>query len=192
MQTSNQSTRLSQLWDSVCQGSENCYATFHYHLYPGLISYARGLVSYEEVAEDLVQDLFVKMWVKKEQIGRIENVKGYMYRAIRSICFNHLKSAKKKQTPIDPLDEDFQISYEDMLAQDETQTFRKQQIERALNGLPARQREILYLRFFEKLEYEQIVEVTGVKYQSVVNHVYRATQCLRNQLRNSSTLVTVA
>lgn len=192
MQISNASMRLSLLWDAVCQGNKDCYATLHDHLFSGLKSYAHGLVVYEDVAEDLVQDLFVKMWVKKEQIGQIENVKAYMYQAIRSICFNHLKSVKKKQVRIDPLVEDFQISYEDVLALDETQTFRLRQIERAINGLPIRQREIVYLRFFEKLEYEQIVEVTGVKYQSVINHVYRATQCLRNQLRNSSMLVATA
>ena len=49
----------------------------------------------------------------------------------------------------------------------------------ALNELPPKQREIIHMRFYQDLEYPQIAEITGIKYQSVINHVYRAIQVLR-------------
>ena len=54
----------------------------------------------------------------------------------------------------------------------------------ALNRLPTRQREMVYLNFYENLNYNEIVMQTGIQYQSVVNHVHRAVKVLRTHLKS--------
>lgn len=181
---SAQSLKLSEIWEAVRLGNQQSFSTFHRLLYPELFRYAKGLLKDDVVAEDLIQDFFVKLWVKKEQIGSIANVKGYTYQAVRCMCFNFLKSAKIGQSNLCAMPwEDFELSIEDSITQDESDLFIKEKVQRALNDLTERQREIVYLRFFEKLDYDQIVRITGVKYQSVINHIYRAIQVLRDKLK---------
>ena len=55
--------------------------------------------------------------------------------------------------------------------------------------MPSKQREIIHLSFFESLNYNQIADITGIKYQSVVNHVYRAVQLLRAEFKVSDNVV---
>jgi len=180
----NNTIELSKLWDAVCLGNQDAYATLHTQLYPGLFSYVRSILRNEEEANDLLQDMFVKLWLKKESIGKIDNVKSYFYTAIRSIALNYIRQVKLRESKLDDLTSvDIQFSAEDIMTEKETSLKLKNTIAAALNKLPSRQREIIYLRFYESLDYAQIVEVTGIKYQSVVNHIHRAVQSLREDYR---------
>jgi RNA polymerase sigma-70 factor (ECF subfamily) len=58
----------------------------------------------------------------------------------------------------------------------------------ALNTLPVRQREMIFLKYFDGWNYDQIANVTGIKYQSVVNHVHRAILQLRSELTDCDKL----
>ena len=74
---------------------------------------------------------------------------------------------------------DLEISTEEKITQVETTLKQKKMIELALNQLPLRQQEIMRLRFFEDMNCSEIADITGIKYQSVVNHMYRSIQTLR-------------
>ena len=142
----------------------------------------------EDEANDLLQDMFVRLWVKKTSIGKIGNVKVYFYTSIRSIVFNYLRRIKNQDAKLDSMlsiDVDIQFSAEDIITEKETNLKLKKTIATALNRLPLRQREIMYLRFYESLDYSQIVEITGIKYQSVVNHIHRAVQSLREEFKET-------
>jgi len=175
---------LSKLWDDVCNGNQGAYATLHTHLYPGLFIYAKGILKDEDQANDLLQDMFIKLWLKRTSIGKIENVKSYFYTSIRSIAFNYIRRTKLEDTKLASLIfADIQFSAEDIITERESNLKLKAVISNALNNLPSRQKEIIYLRFYESMDYNQIVDVTGIKYQSVVNHVHRAVQTLREEFR---------
>jgi len=185
MKMLTKTTELSKLWDCVCLNDQNAYAELHCHLYPGLFIYAKGILKDDDAADDLVQDLFVKLWTKKSSIGKIGNVKGYFYSSLRCMAINYLKSRKNMATnSLMVAPEDMQLSAESLITGKEEEMKLTKIMEAALNRLPSRQREIVYLRFYEDLEYTQIVEVTGVKYQSVINHIYRAMQFLREEFKS--------
>ena len=62
--------------------------------YPSLLSFARYYVENEAIAEDLVQDVFVKMWESREQWEKVENFSAYVYQMVRFRCFNYLRGEK--------------------------------------------------------------------------------------------------
>ena len=62
--------------------------------YPSLLSFARYYVENEAIAEDLVQDVFVKMWELREQWEKVENFSAYVYQMVRFRCFNYLRGEK--------------------------------------------------------------------------------------------------
>lgn len=173
---------LMVLWDSARDGDEKAFALLHKALYPGLFVYSVKIIKDEDLADDLLQDLFVKFWQNKARIGSIMNVKAYFYRSARSIILNHIKSAQLKSAKLDAMPEpEMEFSREDLILSQEYDNELKSLMANALNELPAKQREVVYMRFYEDLEYTQIAEITGIKYQSVINHVYRAIQLLRER-----------
>ena len=177
---SKRSDELSKLWNEVCAGNQRAYSLIHQSLYSRLHTYGKRIVKDDELVDDVLQETFIRLWMKKESIGSIENVEGYFYAVMRSFCLANLRSIEvleaKKQT-IAFLDN--QDSIEDIITQREIDLKQRRIIDEALNKLPARQREIMQLRFFECLNCSEIGEVTGIKYQSVANHLHRAVQTLR-------------
>lgn len=177
---SQNTVELSRLWDEVCTGNQRAYSLLHQHLYSKLFIYVKRITKDEELADDVIQETFIRLWLKKEIIGKIDNVNGYFFAAIRSMCCNYLRNIKNLETKKEALVFlDIQDSIEDIITKKEVILKQRQVIEAALSKLPARQREIMRLRFFESLNCSEIGKVTGIKYQSVANHMYRAVQTLR-------------
>ncbi len=176
----NEAEELSKLWSEVCIGNQRSYTLIHQKLYRALYVYGNRMLNDDELTNDVIQDMFIKLWVRKELTGPLDNVKAYFFAVMRSLCFDSIKNRnamKAKNASIEFLD--FQVSVEDESTQREEALKQKKAIEYALNRLPVRQREIIRLRFFESLDCAEIGVVTGIKYQSVVNHMYRAVQTLR-------------
>lgn len=183
MLTSNQPTHFSELWDQVCLGNQQAYASLHRQLYTCLYHYANRILNDQDDANDVIQELFVKLWDKRTTIGKIQHVKSYFYRALRSTAINHLRGLKTQESRNQYFSlVDLELSTEEHMIAEEYVSEQKCILKRALDKLPVKQREIIYLRFYEDLNYNQIVEITGIKYQSVVNHIHRAITQLRTEL----------
>jgi len=172
---------LIVLWEHTRNGEEKAFALLHKSLYPGLFIYAMKMVKDDDLADDLLQDLFIKFWQNRLRIGSLTNVKSYFYRSTRSMVLNHIKSTQLKEAKLEAMPEpDLEFSKEELMLSQEFNAELKDLMVVALNKLPAKQREVIHMRFYENMEYNQIAEITGIRYQSVVNHVYRAVQLLRD------------
>jgi len=176
----NKIDKLVLLWNRTREGDEKAFAELHQILYPGLFSYAEKMVKSEDIADDLLQDLFIKFWQNKIRIGEISNVRSYFYRSVRTTVVNHIKSSQLKSSKLLLMPEpEMEFSTEEFIISSEQDSRLHGVMVSALNELPPKQREIIHMRFYQDLEYPQIAEITGIKYQSVINHVYRAIQVLR-------------
>jgi len=166
-------------------GDHDAYALLHKNMYSGLFSYLFQMVKDEDIVDDLLQELFVKLWQKRAQIGTIKNVKAYFFTASRSMAINHFRRVKSQSLRLEKLTQpEMDFSAEDIIMSAESDTELKGLMANALNALPVRQREIIYLKYYEDMEYQKIAQVTGIQYQSVINHVFRALQTLRMTFKN--------
>ena len=75
---------------------------------------------------------------------------------------------------------------EEIIVQDETEKLKHNQLKNAVNKLTDRQREALYLKYTQNMDYEQVGQVLEMNYQSCRNLIYRALTELRSQLKNIS------
>lgn len=167
-------------------GDQHAYALLHKNMYASLHGYLLKIVKDEDLVDDLLQELFVKIWQKRNQIGAIRNVKAYFFTASRSMAINHFRQIKSQNTRMEKfMQPDMDFSTEDIIMSTESDTELKSIMANALNSLPVRQREIIYLKYYEDMEYQKIAEVTGIQYQSVINHVFRALQTLRTTFKNA-------
>ena len=137
------------------------------------------------MAQNAVQDLFMDLWTSRSRLGEIKSLKGYLFVSGKRKLYHLIQSNKKKQSfGVDYSEEVegifFQYSQEDFLVEVETNEQRKDRLLKAINRLPSRQKEAIYLRYYEKLSIEEISQIQGVAYQSVLNNLQRALQALRD------------
>lgn len=175
---------LSELWEAALNDDHRAYSLLYTNLCSALHSYLLQIVKDDELANDLLQELFGKLWHRRKQIGIVYNVKAYFFTALRSIAINHFRKVKFQTSKLEHfIQPEIDFSAEDILVSAEENVQFKYKMGVALNTLPARQREIIHLKYYEGMEYNKIAELTGIRYQSVINHVFRGLETLRAEFR---------
>ena len=84
-----------------------------------------------------------------------------------------------------------QMSIEESIILKELKDHQKQMLQDALENLPTRQKEILFLKYYNGMSYEEIEEILSINYQSIRNHIYRALERLRANLKDEETATPV-
>ena len=148
---------------------------FHTHYRPLCLHALHYMGSVEE-AEDVVQETFVSLWDKREQLGTIQSVKAYLYTAVRNNCLTRIRDAKPT-TPIDKLPPDELLSEEEQVERAEMEA----RIWKMIDELPERRREIFLMAKRDGMSYKEIAAETGLTVKTIENHVFRAMQSLRTK-----------
>ncbi|WP_139113025.1 RNA polymerase sigma factor [Mucilaginibacter sp. PPCGB 2223] len=179
----NINDQLSDWWNESLQGNIDSFGCIHCTLHASLYHYLIKILKDEDTCEDVLQDMFVKLWERKERLGPISFVKVYFFRCARSMAINHLKNKHNQNVPLaEDMDVDVVFSHEEILVKKEHNLQMSHMLTTALNDLPKRQREMIFLKYFDGWKYEEIAQVTGINYQSVVNHVHRGILQLRTNM----------
>ncbi len=177
---------LEALWVEVLSDDENALRLIHRTIFSPLLQYAETLLNDQQLADDAVQEVFIKAWIKRTKTGPLGNVKAYFFALIRRHCLNLLRNNKvtikrrslwKAEQPL------ISFSAEDIIVEHEEADALKIQIQDLLNQLPPRQREVIYLKYFNNMEYKQIALILGIGYQSVVNHSFKAIHFLKSAIK---------
>lgn len=172
--------QLYDWWLQALEGDTHAFRHIHGELFGGLYDYALKLLQDSELADDAVQELFVKIWIKREVIGTLRKVKPYFFTALRRQILNQLRNLQLRELRIGALPRpDIDFSPEEIVVQNEEYLSLQTKIAALLNELPKRQKEVIYLHYFEEMDYAQIAEVMGIHYQSVLNLTQKALQKLR-------------
>ncbi len=147
--------------------------SFHAY-YRQLCLHALHFMGNTEEAEDVVQETFVSLWDKREQIETIKSLKSYLYTAVRNNCLTRIRDAKPTTS--------LEVLPTDALLPEEEQEMRAEmeaRIWKMIDELPERRREIFLLAKRDGMSYKEIAEQTGLTVKTVENHVFRAMQSLR-------------
>ena len=172
--------QLEQWWIRALEGDTYAFKSIHLELFKGLYNYALKLLQDGELASDAVQELFVRLWVRRESIGAMRKVKPYFFTALRRQVLNQLRDNQVRALKISSLSSpDIDFSPEEIVVRNEEYETLQDRIAGLLNELPKRQKEVIYLHYFEEMDYIQIAEVMGINYQSVLNLTQKALQKLR-------------
>lgn len=154
---------------------------FQYY-YSGLCAYAESIVKDEEAVEDVVQELFVTIWIKSEQLTITSSLKNYLFSSVKNRCFDYLKHEKVKQKSVRILkasEEPNNDTPENWVAESELRTM----IEKSLQKLPPRCEEIFRLSRFQGLKNQEIADQLGLSKRTVELQVSNALKVLRKDLK---------
>lgn len=182
MNLNSKSTQLSQeqtLWNHFRGGDEVAFTMISKQFYKTLVHYGGKFTSNNQIIEDAIQDLLIKLWLRRASLTEVESVKFYLLRAFRNQLFKTLETFKAIPLDGDFDDLNFEDSFETSFIAEESLQNIQHKVSSSLKLLPERQREILYLRFYQDLRVEEIAQLLQIKPQSVSNTIQRALNTLR-------------
>ena len=167
------------LWDNFRGGDSVAYADLITKYSKVLFRYGIRFIGDDDLVKDCIQDVFLELWNRRERINSTASVKSYLLKALRLRIFRE----KAKWNTAQELDNDYcfniEFNIEERLIDEQTSTENRLKIERVLNSLPKRQKEVLYLRFYEGLDHDKISQVMQLSKQSVYNLLHEAINHLR-------------
>lgn len=158
-----------------------------YSLYvKDLFTYAVYLGFDENLIMDAIHDVFYKISSDNNRLADVENVKFYLFRALKNRLVD-LHRSVREHVSLSAVEDGFEMPFdirvtvEDNLIDTEEQHLIKQQIEGMLNSLTSRQREIIYLRYVQEYDYPQIAQLLNITVHGCRKLVSKAIQNLREK-----------
>jgi RNA polymerase sigma factor (sigma-70 family) len=167
-----------------------------YNLYVGeLFTYGLYLGFERETVKDAVHDVFVKITTSSDNLDNISNIKFYLFRSLKNRLLDIHKNQKEhiELENIDPALEipfNIQVNVEELLIEREEQKQIKTEIEQMLNALTDRQREIIYLRYVQEYDYDQIAQLLNISVHGCRKLVSTAIRSLREKFGSLITFLT--
>lgn len=170
------------LWKSFKGGDWEAYTSLYHAYYRSLNNYGHKFTRDLNLIEDAIHDLFVTLWTNRDNLGNPISVKNYLYKSFRNMLFRKIKAESRFFDLQDDNSIPFEISYDQQLVLNEEESRLQQTIKDVLFKLPARQQEIIYLRFYDGLSYEEIAEVMSIHVSSTYKLLYKALENLQQSL----------
>ncbi len=179
----------SALWNSFKQGNWEAYTSLYNDYYGLLNNYGYKFTRNTNLIEDAIHDLFIRLWTTRSNLGNPVSVKNYLYKSMRNTLLRKIKT-EEKYTGI--ADEEYPFGFEVTYTQPaglavEEKEFREK-LQSVINTLPPRQKEIIFLRFYEGLSYEEIADIMSISINSAYKLLYKALENLQYSLGHSPLL----
>lgn len=147
-----------------------------------LLNFATGFVRKKEEAEEIVSDVYVKIWEKRKELINIKNIKSYLFISVKNGCLSYLrKSSTLHFISIDEF-KDFHFQPVDSFENDIINKESLNQIYSAIEKLPPKCKMAFTLAKIHGLKYKEIADIMGVTEKTVNNHLVFAVQRITQSL----------
>lgn len=163
----------------VTQGDEAAFASL-YNYYKGpALRFSMSLLKDEEEAENMTQDVFLKIWIKRSHIKPDHNFTSYLFTCLRNMAFDHFKKMEKNETLRKNYMEAMLVSTED---EKEEKERRLHIVQSAVDSLSIKRKLILKLNIEDGKSYQEIAEFLRISKNTVKNQLVKAKQILREKV----------
>lgn len=173
-----------QLWREVRSGNTESFDKLFVLYADILYNYGLKFKGDEAWVEDCIQDLFLNLWNNRKKIQIKDSPKFYFIRSFRRLL---LKKTKEQKTFRDPLSSDtysflVELSRESIQIKEEEKIASDQKLQLALETLSPRQKEAIFLRYYENFDNEEIAQIMDIHIDSLYKLISAAVKKLRKQL----------
>ena len=175
---------LLNLWHQSQAGDSLAFCQLADKQYRTLFNYATNFTADREFIKDSIQDLLIHIWEKRSTI-QIQFVTIYFLRALRNQLMQEFRKNNNVHAQMD-IEEAAELSdyqtIETEIEQHEVFTENQVKVRTALEELPRRQKEAIFLKYYEGMDNEQIADLMQVNRQSVANLLFKAINSLKVQM----------
>lgn len=172
-----------EIWNKLRNGDQGALEKIYRSYYSDLYIYGKRLTRDETTVEDCIQELFVELWNRRENLSETNSIKPYLLVSLKRKIFHTIKKIRKTtDTELEEKYFDAELSIDEILIAKETTAEQKNNLTAAFNALSDRQKEILFLKYYSEMDYEEISQIMELNYQSARNLVSRALQKLSKHM----------
>lgn len=169
----------AKLWNKLREGDKGAFDDIFYKYVKILFNYGKRYTINEEIVEDCIQDLFTDLWDKRKKLGETNQIKPYLFIALKRRILRKI-SKEKKILKTDQINDFFlEYSTEEKTNQEAGNAEIISQLNATLKKLTPKQKEVIYLKFYEQLSYVEIAEHMGVEVKAIYKLMARAISSLR-------------
>lgn len=171
-------------WKAFVAGDERVLERVYNAFFDALFNYGCRFTSDTELVEDAIQDLFVRFWKNRANLKEPPSLRNYLFKAFRNHMQDRLKS--QERYVIGGFDQDH--SFEAVPSAEETQmaseemATRTKRLKAVMSELTDRQREAIFLRFYEEFSYPEIAAMMGITVKATYKLMARSIDVMRNGL----------
>jgi RNA polymerase sigma-70 factor (ECF subfamily) len=168
------------LWEAFRKGNREAFAALFRQHYETLYRYGAKFTTDSQQLEDCIQELFIELW-KSNSRSTVVSVRSYL---LKSLKYKLLRTNSKRRDTLLPDDGDwaFEWSHETFLIAEQESAEKREKVLKALEQLSPRQKEIVYLKYYQNLSYEELGEVMNINYQVARNLLYQAMKTLKKYI----------
>jgi len=191
-------------WTLLRNGDENALLSLYNHHYLGLINFGIKVTGDRAFANDCITQLLIELWDKRANLPPVKNVRGYLLTSLKHKIFFEIKSKQIRDSKLNTL-QAFQngkeLPYEELLIQLQTNEGLKKKLNKAFAKLTSRQKQLLRMKFFDDVDYDEIARHCNITRRTAYNIIHDSLKILRAELYkiekdyleiNSSTLLMIA
>ncbi|TWV99240.1 RNA polymerase sigma factor [Chitinophaga pinensis] len=171
------------VWEACKAGDKGAYAAIYRLYYPRLYNYGYKLTDNVVLIEDSIQEIFVRFWINREQLNAIREFRSYLFVSFRH-CLLRLLSQHRQQQGDLPDEEQYvfalEMSAEQQRLAKEEEHEQLRTLRSAMDHLTPRQREAIFFRFYENMDYDEIAAILQISVKATYKLMARAIEVLRS------------
>lgn len=161
--------------------NEMHFKTIFEEYFSSLYYYAVKIIHNDQIAEDIVQEIFLDLWKKRDEVY-INKIANYLYTAVRFRCMNHIRHYKVKTDFSEKRIRENEYQIDDSIIMIEEEMVKE--INKLINSMPG-QRKKVFLHFLDGLSQDEIANELKISVNTVKTHKLKARKFLRDHLKNS-------
>lgn len=183
--TNKKNASEKELLCKVSTGDQEAFSILFDRYYIPTRNYIFKVTESQDVTEELIQEIFIKVWEKKELLPSVENFKSYLFILSRNKTLNHLRDlARTKTNQLYWLqyhtEDNYRIDSTDI--EDEYHSI----ITHAISSLPPQQQKVYHLSRYKHLKHEEIASLMGLSKETVKKHMQHALAFLKEQVKTKA------
>lgn len=178
----------NDLWMGLKLGDKAMFIALYKKYYHTLLFIGLKEMKDAQLVKDTIQQLFLYLWEKRETIQEANNVKSYLITSfLRKLTADWKKSKQSSTLQVvwNTYAEDTQPNPEEKLINKDERSYLFKLLMDRINELPNRQKELIVLRFYEGLTYEEIIQRTGLSHRTVYNKIHEGLKKLKLDIAKS-------
>ena len=182
----------NELWYSYKGGDVKALEGLYEQYYTPLTNYGCRFTADDSCIEESLQDLFLRLWQNREQIGRPAVVKQFLYHSFRRILLRKLEygpARHEDELSGEHIPFNLALEYPPPTIRQERKDGLHTRLDVLQTALTNRQRVAVFLRYYEELSNEEVAEIMHMNRHSMHRFIYHALECLRGQLRDFTLLL---
>lgn len=171
-------------WQQLKSGEKSALSVIYEGHVDLLYVYGCRFSRDHQLVEDCIQDLFVELWRNRRGLGDTDSVKRYLLAALRRKIYRHLKKEQRwvSADQQENLPFDVDLAMEDRMIASEISAAHQEKIKAAFDQLSKRQKEVIYLKYYAGMDYEDIESIMEINYQSLRNLVSSALKKMKQNV----------